>query len=325
MMTPAVSPLNSAGGGNILGFNIGSNQVLAVYGSLSGLVFEKISLPTSREGGFAQLSETLVQMADRLLTITQAQHLPTPDRVSICVSADIENTTGEIVASEDFPEWKHVPIRSQLASRFNLPVYLEESANAGALAEVYFGQGQSRRNVVFINLTPTVRAGIFSEGRIFRGQGGSAGKVGSFKQKMESAAHEEKDSSLNVLASASGMLRLALCRHSGHWPEDVALLDVINGAIEGDPFAVEVFQESGRALGEALAPLTHLLGPEVIIIGYPGCLLGEVLLAPLRDALQQESGLSGDALPLLAASGLGARLPELQAIAAAVHAAKGGT
>ena len=229
MMTSAVSPLNSAGGGNILGFNIGSNQVLAVYGSLSGLVFEKISLPTSREGGFAQLSETLVQMADRLLSITQAQHLPTPDRVSICVSADIENTTGEIVASEDFPEWKHVPIRSQLASRFNLPVYLEESANAGALAEVYFGQGQSRRNVVFINLTPTVRAGIFSEGRIFRGQGGSAGKVGSFKQKMESAAHEGKDSSLNVLASASGMLRLALCRHSGHWPEDVALLERLVG------------------------------------------------------------------------------------------------
>jgi len=310
------------GSSNILGINLDGERLLVVYGSPTGIIYERLSAPVPAQVSFSAVLELIMVQADRLLTLTQAQHLPVPDRVSAAISGNLDAETGILGSAVDFPLWKQEPVRSQLALRFNLPVVVEQKANAGALAEYYFGLGQKIRNLVFIEMSPTVRAGILTNGRLYCNSGGTAGQLGNLRLASEGPAGLAKPGTLSGFASAAGMLELARKRYPQHWDEDVDIFQIIRDAQNGDPFAQEVFTEAGTQLGRGLAPLPHLLQPDRLGIGVPGCLLAELLLGPARAALAAAADLAESSLPRLASSALCARLPELEAVAPAIHRIK---
>ncbi|HNW94830.1 MAG TPA: ROK family protein [Anaerolineaceae bacterium] len=307
------------GSSNILGINLDGERLLVVYGSPTGTVYERLSAPIPAQANFAAVLELIMVQADRLLTLTQAQHLALPERVSVAISGNLDPETGILSSAIDFPAWKQEPVRSQLSLRFNLPVALEQKANAGALAEYYFGSGQNVRNLVFLSMSPTLRAGILTNGRLYHNSGGTAGQLGSLRLAAEGPAGSSKPGTLSDFASAAGMLELARKRCPQHWDRDTNLFQVIRDAQAGDPFAQDVFAEAGAQLGRGLAALVHLLQPDLIIVGFPGCLLEEHLLEPARAALAAATELAESALPGLIPSALCARLPELEAIAPAIH------
>ncbi|MGV7976885.1 MAG: ROK family protein [Anaerolineaceae bacterium] len=307
------------GSSNILGINLDGDRLLVVYGSPTGTVYERLSAPIPAQANFAAVLELIMVQADRLLTLTQAQHLALPERVSLAISGNLDPETGVLSSAVDFPTWKQEPVRSQLSLRFNLPVALEQKANAGALAEYYFGSGQNVRNLVFIGMSPTVRAGILTNGRLYHNTGGTAGQLGKLRLAGDGPAGLSKPGTLSGFASAAGMLELARLRYPQHWEDDADLFQIIRDAQNGDPFAQEVFAEAGTQLGRGLAALVHLLQPDVMVIGFPGCLLDEELLKPARAALAAATELADSALPRLIPSALCARLPELEAIAPAIH------
>lgn len=304
---------------NILGINLDGERLLVVYGSPTGTVYERLSVPIPPQANFPAVLELIMVQADRLLTLTRAQHLALPERVSVAISGNLDPATGILISAVDFPSWKQEPVRSQLSLRFNLPVVIEQKANAGALAEHYFGGGQNVRNLVFIGMTPTLRAGILTNGSLYHNSGGTAGQLGSLRLADEGPAGLGKPGSLTGFASAAGMLELARLRCPRHWDDDADLFQIIRDAQNGDPFAQEVFAEAGTQLGRGLAALVHLLQPDVIAIGFPGCLLDEQFLRPARAALSTATELAESALPKLVASTLCVRLPELEAIVPAIH------
>jgi glucokinase len=257
--------------------------------------------------------------SDRLLTLTKAQHLALPECVSVAISGNVDPETGVLSSAIDFPLWKLEPVRSQIQLRFNLPVALEQKANAGALAEYYFGAGQKAGNLVFIALAPAVRAGILTDGKLYTNSGGTAGQIGNLRLAAEGPAGLARPGTLSGFASAAGMLELARMRFPQHWEADADLFQIIRDAQNGDPFALEVFSEAGTQLGRGLAALTHLLQPDLVVIGFPGCLLEEAFIQPARAALSAATDLAGSALPRIVPSGLCARLLELEAIAPAIH------
>lgn len=316
------SPAAGSSAKNILGFNIDGERLLLVYGNPSGLVYESLATPTPRGASFQTVLEILADQADRLLSIVQAQHLPIPVRLSAAISGDYQAQTGIVDSAADFPDWRNVPLKSQLELRFNLPVFIAQRADAGALAESLFGQGQNVRNLVFISLKPVVRAGILSGGRLYQGENGNSGKIGNLILSPAGPAGLGRAGSLNGYVSATGMLELARLRHPSHWDEDVTIEKIIQAAQEGDPFATEVVEESGHQLGLGLVGTVLLLRPDLIVIGHPGCLLGDLLTRPARNALAEATGLAENQLPRLAHSLLGNRLPELQALAPAIFAAR---
>jgi len=307
------------GSSNILGINLDGDRLLVVYGSPTGTIYERLSAPIPPQANFPAVLELIMVQADRLLTLTRAQHLTVPERVSVAISGNLDTETGILSSAVDFPAWKQEPVRSQLSLRFNLPVVIEQKANAGALAEYYFGGGQGVRNLVFIGMTPTLRAGILTNGRLYHNSGGTAGQLGSLRLAGDGPAGLGKPGSLTGFASAAGMLELARMRCPQHWEDDADLFQVIRDAQNGDPFAQEIFAEAGTQLGRGLAALAHLLQPDVIIVGFPGCLLEEQLLKPARAALAAATELAESALPKLIPSALCARLPELEAIVPVIH------
>jgi glucokinase len=218
----------------------------------------------------------------------------------------------------DFPTWKQEPVRSQLSLRFNLPVALEQKANAGALAEYYFGTGKT--SATWFSLGCRLPCAPVSSPTAScttkRGDGRAAWQAAARGRRP---AGLSKPGTLSGFASAAGILELARLRYPQHWEDDADLFQIIRDAQNGDPFAQEVFAEAGTQLGRGLAALVHLLQPDVMVIGFPGCLLDEELLKPARAALAAATELADSALPRLIPSALCARLPELEAIAPAIH------
>jgi glucokinase len=318
MLRSAQLPQGSSAN-HILGINLDGEKLLVVYGSPNGMVYERLAVPTPENASFAAVVELIMLQADKLLTLTQAQRLPLPDCVSVAISGNLDFESGVVFSAEDFPQWKQEPVRSQLSVRFNLPVAVEQKANAGALAEYYFGAGQKAHDFVFISLDPVVRVGILTTGQLYRNSSGTAGQLGKLPLSEEGPAGFGRPGSLTGFASARGMRELAQMRFPDHWNSDIDLFQMITDANAGDPYAQEVFAEAGAQLGNGLVVLTYLLQPEMIIVGFPGCLLGDVLIKPAQDALSQAARLDEAQLPKLIPSPLCTRLQALEALAPAVH------
>lgn len=307
---------------NVLGMNIDGERILLIYASLTGLVYERLVVPTPNRESFEAILELITIQADKLLNLTKAQHLPVPDQLSVAISGNYDNDTGILGSAPDFPNWKAVPLRSQLALRFNLPVFIEQKANAGALAEYYFGSAQSIRNLVFVSMSPCLRVGILTDGKPYCNSGGTSGRIGNFPLVAGDPTGLGSPVFLDEYVNSHGLLKLAKIRHPNHWEQNIDLMQIIQDAHSGDPFAREIFQEAGEWLGGGLTCLTTLLRPEMIIVGYPGCLIDEYFLAPARAVLAQIANLDESQLPKLLPSRLCSRLPELEALAPVVHAAR---
>lgn len=302
---------------NILGVNIDGERVLLVYGSHSGQVFERVAIPPPANEPFSSMLETLSAMADRLLSLTQAQRLPLPEKLSVSVSGNYDDDTGLLESASDFPLWKLVSLRSQLSLRFNLPAWVAKNADAGVMAEALFGSGQQVRNLVFVSFNPTVCLGLLANRTLYRSAGGSSGNIGI--QPLPDERHPL--ATINTFASASQLVTLGHDHFPSHWPADISVYQMISDANSGDPYAIELFELSATRLGQGLAGAVHLLRPEVIIIGYPFCQLDPWFITALRESLEKNTGLNEARLPRITPSELCDRLPELQALAPAIFAA----
>lgn len=299
----------------ILGFNINGMHTHIVYADLNGLVYESIQMATPIDKPFLSGYDEILNTADRLLARTQAQHLPNPQVISLAISGDLDVERGFLVAAPDMPEWQSVPVKGRLSMRYNLPVFIEQEANAGALAEFYFGAGQGHRNLVFVSMEPTIRTGILSDSVIYRSPGGYAGNLGEVSMAEYGPAGYGLPGSINGFASSPGIVELAHMRFPHTWPADLDIYKLVEIAKNGNLDAQKVFSEAGDWLGKALCPLVRILHPEVIILGFPGCSLDAILVTPARLALQSSTNLPAERMPQLLPARLGSRLAEVAALA----------
>ncbi len=307
-------------GNFILGINIDSDRVLLVYGSPSGTISEKLSFPSPKQEEFQIMLSEISSHSDRLLMITQAQRLPLPDVVSVSVCGNYDSQTNILTSTADFPLWKSEALRSQLGLRFNLPVYAEGKANAGLLAELLFGSISDQDQTIYVSFQPRIRVAIFSNGRLYSVSGGYSGAIGNLQVHGIKFGSDGQLVSLNDVASAAGLLKLARIRHPNHWDDDATPDDILNCVLSEDPYGLEVVAEAAKIFGQQLQSLIHVLRPTNLIIGYPFNLLGEHWLQPMTEAVITSTGLGSGQLPNIRFSTFGSRQPELEALAPAIHA-----
>jgi len=311
-------------GNYILGINIDSDHVLLVYGSPSGTISERLAFPSPRQESFQSLMAEISSHADRLLMITQSQRLPLPDVVSVSVCGNYDTQTKILSSSADFPQWKSESLCSQLNLRFNLPVYVESKANAGLQAEFLFGSISQQEQTVYVSFQPRIRVAISMNGRLYSSTGGFSGALGNLQLPDINFPGQGQSLYLNDVASAAGLVRFAQSRHPTHWEADAVPGDIISGVLEGDPYGIEVVTEAATIFGSQLQALMHVLRPVNFVVGYPFNLLGEHWVRPMTETIVTTTGLGTGQLPNISPSALGARQPELEALAPAIMALRSG-
>lgn len=159
---------------------------------------------------------------------------------------DVEN--GIVYDVYNIPSWKSVPIKNILEKRYNKPVYVNNDANCFALGEKYFGKAKKYNNIVGLIIGTGLGAGIIINGKLYNGTNCGAGEFGMIPFKDDILEH--------------------YC--SGYFFKkkyDITGEELYNLAVSKDEFALNVFREYGKNLGEAIKIILYAIDPEIIVMG----------------------------------------------------------
>jgi len=176
-------------------------------------------------------------------------------------------------------EWHDIPLRDLLAESLSVPILVDNDANLSALGEYYFGAAQGTETFIYISIGVGLGAGIFLDGKPYRGVGGYAGEVGHMTLQEEGlpckcgnhGCWETLVSNRAVVSQAQSAVKahpdsrmLELARGQS---DRITLAIVIKAAEEGDETALNVLQQTGRYLGIGIANLINAFNPELIVLG----------------------------------------------------------
>nr|RZI36702.1 N-acetylglucosamine repressor [Cryobacterium sp. SO1] len=203
--------------------------------------------------------------------------------VGVGVPGPIDRRTGTVLDGAILPEWVGVTV-GMLEEILEVPVYLENDANLGVLAEVTWGSHAGTPTVVFVKVGTGIGAGLILNGVPYAGNIGLSGEIGHtpiYEHGLLCRCGNR--GCLETVASTTIMIELL----SRTLARPVRTRDIVRLALEGDERAIRVVEEAGLAVGRSIAAITNLINPHTIIVGGPLTGLGEMLLGPIRSALQR--------------------------------------
>jgi predicted NBD/HSP70 family sugar kinase len=235
--------------------------------------------------------------------------------VGMGLPGPINRESGELGSSTILPGWVGVRAEEDMSARLGMDVRVDNDANLGALAEWTWGAARGSANVAYLKVSTGIGAGLIVDGRLFRGAGGTAGEIGhTILDPNGPVCRCGNRGCLETLVGASALLEL-LRPALG----ELTLADVLSRAQAGEPGCRHVIADAGRAIGTAAANLCNLLNPERLVVGGDLGAAGELLLAPLREAIARAAIPSAAADVEVVAGALHERAEVLGAVALALR------
>ena len=183
--------------------------------------------------------------------------------IGISCGGPLDSRRGLILSPPNLPGWDEVPVTGFFKDRFNVPVAVQNDANACALAEYLYGSGRGVRNLVFMTFGTGLGAGIIVDGRLYAGANDNAGEIGHIRLAPSGPLGYNKEGSAEGFCSGAGIARLAKIRKG----LDLTTREIFERVRAGDADCLEVFRESAEKLATILAFTIDILNPEVIALG----------------------------------------------------------
>ncbi len=281
-MPAAVSP------GLSIGIDIGGTKVGAGVVDEQGNILERLQRPTPSHSPRA-VEDAIVS------TVEDLRRRHSVLAVGIGAAGWVDNTQS-IVRFSPHLAWREEPLKDRLSARIDLPLIVDNDANAAAWAEYRFGSGQGASVMVCLTLGTGIGGGLVIDGRLFRGTHGMAGEWGH----MISVPGGHRCECGNrgcweQYASGNALVREARELASTNSPMAYRLLELMGGdidaitgpsvtaaALEGEQTAIELLADVGTWLGQGIANLAAALDPDLFVVGGGVSAAGDLLLQPAR-------------------------------------------
>lgn len=212
---------------------------------------------------------------------------------------DANYYTGIIDNPANLP-WKgEIPLAKMFSDRLGIPVALTNDANAAAIGEMAYGAAKGMKNFIMITLGTGVGSGIVVNGQVVYGSDGFAGELGHVIVDKSSEARScgcGRKGCLETYCSATGVARTAkMIVSSSERPtllrniplDEITSKDVAIAAGQGDEVAKEIFEYTGKILGEACADFAAFSSPEAFIFFGGLTKAGDLLMDPIKKAYDE--------------------------------------
>jgi glucokinase len=223
-------------------------------------LIKKAGFPT--EGGPEKVLEKVSALIDEM-TGEAAIDRSSVSSLGISCGGPLDSRRGLILSPPNLPGWDEVPVTALLGKKTGLPCFLENDANACALAEWYWGAGRGYSDMAFLTFGTGLGCGLILGGRLYRGAGDLAGEVGHIRIAEDGPEGYGKRGSWEGYCSGGGISRmyaeLTGRNETGKY--------VCEAAEKGDIQALSVIEKSAFYLGRGLSLLIDILNPQCIVIG----------------------------------------------------------
>jgi glucokinase len=222
----------------ILGIDLGGTNIrggLVQGNDLSGIVSQKIN----SDGSADEVLDYLFHFTDSLLhQSVKAIGIGVPGLAVNGIVYDVVN----------IPSWKEVPLQKLMEARYQIPVVINNDANCFALGEFYYGKGKDYGSMIGLTIGTGLGAGIIINKKLYSGNNCGAGEFGMIDYKDRSYEYY-----------ASGLFFQNVYGISGE--------EVFKRASHGDREALEMYEELGTHLGNALKMILYATDVELIVLG----------------------------------------------------------
>lgn len=158
-----------------IGLDIGGTKISVVLSNENCEIIHKIKFLT--EESFEDNFQLMVHSINKIRTDLNV------DIAAIGISAGgpLNSETGTFISPTHLPSWHGINIKELLEAAFHIPTFLENDANACALAEYYYGNGRGSTNFAFLTFGTGLGAGLILEKKLYRGSNDQAGELGHIR------------------------------------------------------------------------------------------------------------------------------------------------
>jgi glucokinase-like ROK family protein len=251
--------------GYTIGVDIGVNYILGILTDLSGNICNE-TITRFDNLTFEQIKVELFGIVDSLISSMPSSHYGIVG-IGIGVPGTV-NTDGEILLAPNL-NWKNVNLKNLMEERYNVPVLIENEANAGAYGEKKFGAGKDSENIIYVSVGIGIGVGLILNGQLYKGNNGFSGELGH----MTIEVNGPKCSCGNqgcweLYASEKALVKKAL--QENILPEEgkeLSLESLMVHAENGEKDVIHVFETIGRYLGVGIKNIINIFNPEQVIIG----------------------------------------------------------
>ncbi len=209
--------------------------------------------------------------------------------IGLAVPSPVDPARPDRISELVMPDWKGRLGVDGMRARYRVPLFVDNDANLGALAEQWWGAGRGVDDFAYIKLATGLGSGHVIAGEVYRGASGVAGEIGH----LGMDPHGEPcicglRGCLATMVGAPALVKRAkalLAEHEGSALAGATptIVRIEDAALAGDPLALELVREAAGYLGIAVASLLNLMNPSMVILGGGLTRLGDLLLDPLRE------------------------------------------
>jgi len=269
-----------------IGIDIGGTKIAGALVDDDGTILRAERVPTTPEDP-RSIEDAVVDMVQSL---SEGQSVVA---AGVAAAGFIDADQSTVYYAPNI-NWRNEPFRDKLEARLDLPIIVENDANAAGWAEFRYGAGREFHDMVTLTIGTGVGGAIVSSDRLFRGGFGAGAELGHLRLVPDGlpcgcGAHgciEQYGSGRALLRIAgefadAGGLGLGLAavreRRGKLTGKDVGRL-----IQDGDGGALAALRQIGQALGQACASLGAVLDPQVFVFGGGVAAAGDLLLEPIR-------------------------------------------
>lgn len=284
-----------------IGLDIGGTKCAAVIGDEAGNILQRIAFASGREKAPDEILTAYFDAIDTLLE-THTHGTP-PLAIGISCGGPLDAKRGVIQRPPNLPLWDDVAICDIMTQRYGCPAFLQNDANACAIAEWKFGAGRGSSNMAFLTFGTGLGAGLILNGKLYEGTNGMAGEIGHLRLAPDGPTGYGKRGSFEGFCSGGGIRQLAMQTVQAAYDagetvvfwgkerdlESISAKDVCIAARQGDTVAMSIIEQSASYLGKGLAILLDVLNPQCIVIGSIFARAEDLFRPVMDEYIRQEA------------------------------------
>lgn len=265
--------------GYAIGIDIGVNYVLCVLTDLKGNIIVEKNQTVSRTP-----YSTIMSIVQAMIQSTIAE-MPNSRYGIVGIGVGVPgivNKEGSILLAPNLG-WTNIQLKEDLERLFEVPVIIENEANAGAVGEQQFGAGQDYQNIIYISAGIGIGVGIILNQELYQGKNGFSGEMGHMVIDLNGKRCNCGSSGCwEAYASEHALLEMA--------DENIDSLEsLIKFAENSDQVAQKLFEEIGRYLGFGINNIINTFNPDQVIIGNRLALAKEWIEQPIQTTIQNHT------------------------------------
>jgi len=283
----------------LCGVDIGGTKLSTALIRQDGSIIDKILDCDHVDKSEAQLVDQIAANIKRLILNNSLQESDLLG-IGLACAGHIRFRDGVIITTSNLKGYKNYPLRNAVQSYFNIPVILDNDANAQAFGEFKFGAGKGYDSMVFLTISTGIGAGIIINNRLYRGLTGTAGEFGHTIVSPESDLTCTCGNRGCLMSCACGMALPHLFKQkieAGNVTKlnlpvnfDYAKVDgklLKQGLDLDDPVSKEIILDSGYYLGIGIYNIFQALNPPLIVLGGGLLSWGDFYLSKIKKTFYE--------------------------------------